>query len=351
VATPASTASYSPDDDRPPGWTVRKSADLYRVDAWSGGYFGVSPTGSLEAYPDTDPTRSIDLHEVMVGLAGRDISSPVIIRLTGILEHRMRQLRATFDAVIEESGYRGSYACAYPLKVNQEHHVCETIRDLGAELGFGLEVGSKPELIAGLALTHGFDDMPLVCNGFKDSEYIETVILAAKMGRNIIPVVEQAHELRLIQRSANEHRILPSFGIRAKLATPGVGRWAGSSGIRGKFGLTVGEVLHAVDYLREENLLAGLKMLHCHIGSQICDIRTVKYMVSEVAHLYVELIRAGAPVETLDIGGGLAVDYDGSSSATDSSMNYTLEQYASDVVYRVLSICDESGVPHPNLMT
>ncbi len=332
-------------------WSVQKSTDLYRVDAWSGGYFGVSPAGSVEAYPDADPTRSIDLHEVMRGLAGREITSPVIIRLMGILEHRMRQLRWTFDAVIEESGYRGSYSCAYPIKVNQERHVCEAIRDLGADLGFGFEVGSKPELIAGLALTHGFNQMPLVCNGFKDAEYIEIVVLAAKMGRNIIPVVEQAHELRLMHRSAAEHRVLPSFGIRAKLATPGVGRWAGSSGVRGKFGLTVGEVLHAVEYLRKENLLAGFKMLHCHIGSQICDIRAVKHMVSEVAHLYVELIRAGAPVETVNIGGGLAVDYDGTNSATDSSMNYTLEQYAADVVYRVLSICDEAGVPHPKLMT
>lgn len=332
-------------------WSVQKSTDLYRVDAWSGGYFGVSPAGNVEAYPDADPTRSIDLHEVMRGLAGREITSPVIIRLMGILEHRMRQLRGTFDAVIEESGYRGSYSCVYPIKVNQERHVCEAIRDLGADLGFGFEVGSKPELIAGLALTHGFNQMPLVCNGFKDAEYIEIVILAAKMGRNIIPVVEQAHELRLMHRSAAEHRVLPSFGIRAKLATPGVGRWAGSSGVRGKFGLTVGEVLHAVEYLREENLLAGFKMLHCHIGSQICDIRAVKHMVSEVAHLYVELIRAGAPLETVNIGGGLAVDYDGTNSATDSSMNYTLEQYAADVVYRVLSICDEAGVPHPKLMT
>ena len=347
VLSPVSIASASTAD----AWTARHSADLYRVDAWSGGYFGVSPTGTLEAYPGTDPIHSIDLHEVMLGLAGRDITSPVVIRLTGILEHRMRRLRGAFDTVIKESGYRGSYSCAYPIKVNQERHLCETIRDLGAELDFGLEVGSKPELIAGLALTQGFNEMPLVCNGFKDAEYIETVVLAAKMGRNIMPVAEQAHELRLINRSAREHRVLPSFGIRAKLAAAGVGRWAGSSGIRGKFGLTVGEVLHAVDYLREENLLDGLKMLHCHIGSQICDIRAVKHMVSELAHLYVELIRAGASVEILDIGGGLAVDYDGSSSATDSSMNYTLEQYASDVVYRVLSICDEADVPHPKLMT
>ncbi len=334
-----------------PTWTSADSARLYRVEEWGAGYFGVSSSGTLEAYPNGDARQSIDLHDVMRGLAGREISSPVIIRLPGILEHRMRELRRSFDHAIEEAGYGAGYACVYPIKVNQERHICEVIRDLGAELGFGLEVGSKPELIAGLALTQGFNEMPLVCNGFKDAEYIETVVLAAKMGRNIIPVVEQAHELRLIQRSAAEHHILPNFGIRARLAAPGVGRWAGSSGFRGKFGLTVGEILHAIEYLKQENLLGGLKMLHCHIGSQICDIRAVKYMVSELAHLYVELVRAGAPLEVLDLGGGLGVDYDGSRSATESSINYTLDQYAADIVHRVQAVCDEAGVRHPRLMT
>jgi len=335
----------------PPLWSTDRSSDLYRVEAWGGGYFGVSASGSLEAYPSADPDHAIDLHEVVRGLAGREITAPLIIRLPGILEHRMRALRDAFDVAIAAAGYDGGYSCAYPIKVNQERHVCEAIRDIGAELGFGLEVGSKPELIAGLSLTHGFDEMPLVCNGFKDAEYIETVVLAAKMGRRVIPVVEQAHELRLLNRSAQEHDVRPDFGVRAKLAASGVGRWAGSSGFRGKFGLTVGEILHAVEYLEKEELLGGLKMLHCHIGSQIFDIRAVKYMVSELAHLYVELVRAGAPIEILDIGGGLGVDYDGSQSATDSSVNYTLDQYASDVVHRVQAVCDEAGVPHPTIMT
>jgi arginine decarboxylase len=287
----------------------------------------------------------------MRGLAEREITSPVILRFPGILEHRMKDLRRAFDTAIADANYQGSYSCAYPIKVNQERHICEAVRDFGSQLGFGLEVGSKPELIAGLALTQGYNDMPLVCNGFKDAEYIETVVLAAKMGRNILPVVEQAHELELIRRSSNEHSVLPRFGVRAKLAAPGVGRWAGSSGIRGKFGLTVGEILHAVDYLRAEGLLDGFRMLHCHVGSQIFDIRAVKYMVSELAHLYIELVRAGAPVEILDIGGGLGIDYDGSQSATDSSINYTLDQYAADVIHRVKAICDDADVAHPTIMT
>lgn len=332
-------------------WTPAASSDLYRVADWGGGYFGVSETGSLVAFPHGPSGETIDLHDVVSGLAGREVTAPVIIRLPGVLEHRMTHLRRAFDAAISEAGYGGGYACVYPIKVNQERHVCEAVRDFGAELGFGLEVGSKPELIAGLALTQGFNEMPLVCNGFKDAEYIETVVLASKMGRSIVPVVEQAHELKLIADSAAAHRVRPDFGIRARLTTPGVGRWAGSSGFRGKFGLSIGEILHAVDFLREQDLLSGLKMLHCHVGSQIFDIRTVKYVVSELAHLYVELLRAGAPVETLDIGGGLGVDYDGTQSASQGSVNYTLEQYASDVVHRVQTVCDDAGVPHPDIMT
>jgi arginine decarboxylase len=332
-------------------WSPADSSDLYRVTEWGDGYFSVSEAGTVLAHPDGDPAAAIDLHEVMKGLEAREIGTPVIIRLPGILRHRMRELRRAFDDAISDIGYDGDYACVYPIKVNQERHVCEAIRDFGAELGFGLEVGSKPELVAGLALTQGFNDMPLVCNGFKDREYIETAVLAAKMGRNILPVVEQAHELRLIAESARRNDVLPDFGIRAKLAAPGVGRWAGSSGIRGKFGLTVGEILHAVEYLEESELLGGLRMLHCHVGSQIFDIRAVKYVVSELAHLYVELVRAGAPVRILDLGGGLGVDYDGSRSATESSINYTLDQYASDIVHRVKTVCDEADVPHPRIMT
>ncbi len=344
------TTAVAP-SDRLPTWCPQDSANLYRVDAWGGGYFGVTPHGTVAVYPDADATRSIDLYDVVRGLAARDLKPPVVVRFPGILGHRMASLRRVFDDAIAELGYTGSYCCVYPLKVNQERHVCEAIRNFGNELGFGLEVGSKPELLAGLALTEGIDGMPLVCNGFKDAEYVEMVTLAAKMGRNILPVVEQSHELQLIGASAAAHHVVPRFGVRAKLAAPGIGRWAGSSGLRGKFGLTIGEILHAVDYLERTDMLAGFQMLHCHMGSQVFDIQAVKYMVSEMAHLYVELVRAGAPIETLDIGGGLGVDYDGTRSASGSSVNYTLEQYAAAVVHRIQSICDEAGVPHPDIMT
>jgi arginine decarboxylase len=332
-------------------WRPEDSAALYRVSSWGEGYFGVTERGTVAVYPSADGSRRIDLYEVVEGLKAREVTPPVIVRFPGILEHRMGSLRRAFDEAITEHGYRGTYACLYPIKVNQERHVCESVVRFGRALGFGLEVGSKPELLAGLSLTRGMNGMPLVCNGFKDAEYVEIATLAAKMGRNVLPVVEQAHELRLIEASARSHNVVPQFGIRAKLAATGVGRWAGSSGYRGKFGLTVGEILHAVEYLEGVDMLSGLRMLHCHMGSQIFDIRAIKTMVTELAHLYVELLKAGAPIETLDIGGGLGVDYDGTQSAHGASVNYTLEQYASDVIHRVGAICDEAGVPHPNLMT
>jgi arginine decarboxylase len=334
-----------------PSWTPRDAADLYGLEQWGDPYFGVSDAGTVEAYPDGDPSRAVDLHDLLQGLAARQIHAPVVLRFPGILEHRMRTLRRAFDEARAEAGYQGGYSCVYPIKVNQQRHICEEIREVGRQVGFGLEVGSKPELLAGLALTEGLNDMPLICNGFKDEEFIETALLAAKMGRDILPVAEQAEELELIVRVARRHRVTPRFGVRAKLAARGIGRWAQSTGIRGKFGLSVSQMVNAVDYLREEGMLEGLRMLHCHVGSQIYDIRTVKYAVNELTHLYVEMVKLGAPLEILDLGGGMGVDYDGSGSARDSSVNYSVEEYAADVIHRVQSICDDAGVPHPDLVT
>ncbi len=341
-------------------WTTRDSAELFGLHEWGGGYFGVSELGSVLVHPDGDAgevgsdasgKRSLDLRDIVDGLAARDLSTPVVLRFDDILAHRMGHLRRAFDNAREGSGYEGKYTCVYPIKVNQQRHLCEVIRDLGRELGFGLEAGSKPELLAGLSLTEGLTEMPLICNGFKDQEFIETVVLAAKMGRNVIPVIEQTHELELLVAAATEHAQTPRFGIRAKLASGGTGRWASSVGFRGKFGLSVSQILASVDFLREQGMLDGLQMLHCHIGSQIFDIRTLKAAISELTHLYVELVRLGAPMGVLDLGGGLGVDYDGSHSATDSSVNYTLEQYAEEITYRVKAICDDAGVKHPDLIT
>jgi len=337
----------------PDRWTSRHAAEMYALDQWGADYFDVSEGGTLLVTPRgtaPDAPRA-DLLEIVRGLEARDLMTPVVLRFDDILAHRMGHLRSAFDAAVAEAEYSGRYRCVYPIKVNQQRHLCEVIRDLGAELDFGLEAGSKPELLAGLALTEGMQSMPLVCNGFKDAEFIETVLLAAKMGRNIVPVIEQTHELELLAQLAAEHQQLPRFGIRAKLASGGAGRWAGSVGFRGKFGLSVSQILASIEFVRERGLLDGLRMLHCHIGSQIYDIRTLKTAISEMTQLYVQMIRAGAPMDTIDFGGGLGIDYDGSASATDSSINYTLEQYASEIVYRVKSICDDAEVPHPDLIT
>lgn len=337
----------------PPRWTVRKAADLYAIQRWGGGYFDVSERGTVVVTPSGSAAGAprADLLDIVRGLEARDLTTPVVLRFDDILAHRMADLRRAFDGAKAEAGYGGTYRCVYPIKVNQQRHLCEVIRDLGADLDFGLEAGSKPELLAGLALTEGFDEMPLVCNGFKDAEFLETVLLAEKMGRNVLPVIEQTHELDLLAALAPQHDLLPRFGIRAKLASGGAGRWAGSVGFRGKFGLSATQILGAIDFVRDRGLMDGLRMLHCHIGSQIYDIRTLKSAISELTHLYVEMVRRGAPMGALDLGGGLGIDYDGSASATDSSINYTLDQYASEIVYRVKSICDDAGVAHPDLIT
>ncbi|MDZ7778560.1 MAG: biosynthetic arginine decarboxylase [Gemmatimonadota bacterium] len=339
------------ESERETEWSTQHAADTYRFEEWGDGYLGISEQGTLVVHPTGSPEHSMDLLEIVEGLETRGLTPPVVLRFPDLLRHRMTKLRDAFAAAIEEVGYGARYSCVYPIKVNQQRQLCEAVCDVAEELDFGIEVGSKPELLAGLALTVGRNSMPLVCNGFKDDEFIETVILAAKMGRNVIPVVEQFHELELIAKQAKAHDVQPRIGIRVRLGAGGIGRWATSSGLRGKFGLSVSEVLQAVDYLKERDLLDSLQFLHCHIGSQIYDIRTVKYAVSEVTHLYAELVQHGAPMGMLDLGGGLGVDYDGTQTASPASSNYTVEQYALDVVHRIKSICDDAEIAPPHIFS
>jgi arginine decarboxylase len=235
--------------------------------------------------------------------------------------------------------------------VNQQRHVCEQIRDVAGELGFGLEAGSKPELLAILGLTTEHPEMLIVCNGFKDDEYAETVVLAKKLGRKIIPVVERAVELKMFIETSARYGVRPEIGLRFKPMSDGVGRWQSSSGIRSKFGLTASQALKALEDLQRAGMADCLKLLHFHIGSQICDIRGLKSAISELAHAYVELSRLGAGLEMIDVGGGLGIDYDGSQSATDSSINYSPGEYASDIVYRIKTACDDAGVAHPTIIS
>ena len=332
-------------------WSVADSNRTYGLDGWGGGYFGVGSDGHLLVMPTRDPERTIDLYELTSGLSAREIYTPVIVRFTDMLRSRILEVHDAFDKAINDNNYKGQYTLVYPIKVNQQRQLCEQIRDFGHEHGFGMEAGSKPELLAVLGLTSSTPGMPIVCNGFKDREYIETVILATKLGRNIIPVVERFRELQLIIETAKRYGMKPNIGLRMKPTSRGSGRWQSSGGVRSKFGLSAGQALRALDLLRSEGLEGSLKMLHFHIGSQICDIRHFKTAVSELARLYTELSRLGAGLDTIDVGGGLGLDYDGSRSTFDSSVNYTLNDYAQDVVYRIKTACDESGLAHPRIIS
>lgn len=332
-------------------WTPEESAELYRVGLWGGGYFAVNAQGRVEATPGGSASTKIDLHDVVRGLSARGIDTPVLLRFSGILDHRLRALSQAFENSIKENNYKGDYLAVYPIKVNQQRQVVDEVRDYGHRLGFGLEVGSKPELLAVLAMTVETPNQPIICNGFKDARYIEAVILATKLGRRIIPVIENVRELRLIIHFAEKHKVRPTMGVRVKLASGGSGRWADSVGVKSKFGLTISQLLEAVATLRRHDLLDGLKLLHCHSGSQLQDIAQVKRYITELAHVYVQLKAEGAGLTMLDVGGGLAVDYQGSQTNRPSSMNYSLDEYASDIVYRIGSVCDAAEVAHPTIVT
>jgi arginine decarboxylase len=335
----------------PNGWTVDDALDLYQVPAWGSGYFSINAAGHIVVRPDTTPDREIDLFEVVQGLAARDLSAPVVVRFSDILAHRLQRLHDVFAQAIAENEYRNRYAAVYPIKVNQQRLVVEEVYRYGASHGFGLEVGSKPELLAVMAMTEGSTDRIIVCNGFKDSSYIEAVILATKLGRTIIPVVENFAELALILKHAETYGVRPRIGVRVKLASEGSGRWRESAGDRSKFGLFVTEILELLKVLREKDMLDCLQLVHCHPGSQLQDIRRVKEAINELAHVYAELVKLGAGLKYIDVGGGLGVDYDGSGTNFQSSMNYTLAEYANDVVYRIASVCNARDVPHPMIIS
>jgi arginine decarboxylase len=285
------------------------------------------------------------------GLKQRELTTPVVVRFSGILAHRLRQLNDAFARAISENDYRNRYSAVFPIKVNQQRLVVQEVYRYGADFGFGLEAGSKPELLAVMAMTENSPDRLIVCNGFKDDSYIETAMLATKLGRTIVPVVENFAELGLIIKHARALDVRPRIGIRVKLASEGSGRWRDSAGEKSKFGLFITEILEAVEVLRRENMLDCLKLVHCHPGSQLQDIRRVKDAINELAHVYAELKLLGAGLEYIDVGGGLGVDYDGSGTNYTSSMNYSVEEYANDVVYRVASVCNARGIDHPLIVS
>ena len=330
-------------------WTTAEAAELYDVASWGKGYFSVGKNGNLQVHPEKDTSRAIDLKELVDNLQLRGISLPILIRFGEILKHRLGEMHQAFQNAIAEHGYKNNYCCVYPIKVNQQRQVVEEVFEYGRPYHFGLEAGSKPELLAVLAIAD--NQTPIICNGFKDDEYIEMVMLAKKIGRNIIPVVEKYTELDLILKHSQRVGVRPVIGLRVKLASRGSGRWKSSGGYRSKFGLTVTEALRALEQLKAVHMEDCLELLHFHLGSQITNIRQIKGAVTEAARVFVELHRAGAGLHYMDVGGGLGIDYDGSQTDFESSVNYTLQEYANDVVYHIQSICDESEVPHPVIVS
>ena len=330
-------------------WSLADAGELYDVASWGKGYFSIGSNGHLWVHPSKEPTRGIDLRELVEKLELRGISLPILIRFAEILKHRLAELHQAFQNSIAEHGYKGGYCCVYPIKVNQQRQVVEEVLKYGRPYKFGLEAGSKPELLAVLAIAD--NETPIICNGFKDDEYIEMVMLAKKIGRQIIPVVEKYTELDLILKHSQRVGVRPVIGLRLKLASKGSGRWKSSGGYRSKFGLTVTEALQALEQMKAAGMDDCLELLHFHLGSQITNIRQIKGAVNEAARIYVELKRLGAGLKFLDVGGGLGIDYDGSQTDFESSVNYTLQEYSNDVVYHIQNVCDEAEIPHPTIIS
>jgi arginine decarboxylase len=334
-----------------PAWTTEDAADLYQIHGWGAGFFAINDKGHVVVRPQKTARPEVDLYEVIVGLKERGYKTPMLIGFSDLLARRIRDLNDAFGSAIKENGYKGEYRAVYPIKVNQQRHLVEEVQAYGSAFNFGLEVGSKPELLAVLGMTAETPDKLIICNGFKEERYIEFVTLAAKLGRNIIPVIENINELRLVVDLAARYSVMPRIGVRVNLDAQGVGRWRHSSGAKAKFGLSIAEVLDVLEFLRQRRVPEAFQLLHCHIGSQVHNIRHVNDAINELSRIYTELKKMGAGLRYLDIGGGLGVDYDGSQTNFEFSTNYTLAEYAANVVYRVMSVCDDEGVEHPTIVS
>lgn len=332
-------------------WTIDDAEELYGVRRWSAGYFSIGQNGNIQVNADhRRPDVKIDLQEVVDEMLAEGIQMPAVIRFHDVLRSQVEILNETFRDTIEQAEYQGKYVGVYPVKVNQMREVVEEIVDAGEPYNYGLEAGSKPELMAAMAYNENPEALT-VLNGYKDEDYLTLALLGRRLGRKMIVVVEKFSELEMLVHLSQKLKIEPMIGLRSKMMVKSQGKWASSSGERAKFGLSIAEILNAIDYLKSHDMLHCAKLLHYHIGSQISDIRKIKEAVTEGARLYAKLVQLGVPMEYLDIGGGLGIDYDGTSSTTDSSRNYSTEEYIADVVYGVKQICDLENVPHPNLVS
>ena len=340
--------SQTSDDARP--WDIQTARTLYNVDRWGAKYFDINEEGHVVATPLQEKGAAVDITDVIEEAKGRGLKFPLLIRFQDILRHRVEAINLAFRSSIVEFSYTGQYRGVFPIKVNQLREVVEEILDAGKAFDFGLEVGSKPELFAGLALQDQAGSF-IICNGYKDATFIRMALMGIKLGKRVIMVVEKLEELRQIIAVSRQMGVEPLIGIRARLMSKGAGKWAESGGENAKFGLSTAEILTATQILRAERLEHCFALLHFHIGSQVPDILTIKKAVQEASRFYAKLFIMGFSIKYIDVGGGLGVDYDGSRSAYDSSTNYSLQEYTNDVVYYMGHICNEEKVPHPDIVS
>ena len=332
-------------------WSIEEAERVYGVSQWGGGYFQIGENGNVHITPvPEDPSIRIDFNSVIEDIRKEGVQFPVVVRFHDILRSQVAGLNKAFRSSIEEAEYQGQYQGVYPVKVNQMREVVEEIVEAGAPFNYGLEAGSKAELLTVLAMNTNEDSLTIL-NGYKDDEFMRLALLGRKLGRKIVVVVEKYSELLLLVKVSKELNIDPIIGVRAKMTVKGRGKWESSGGERAKFGLTITEIIKTARYLEEQGMSHCLKLLHFHIGSQLTDIRAVKEAMTEGARIYADLHKMGFPLDYVDVGGGLGIDYDGSNSTNESSRNYSMQEYVADVVYGMKEMCDLEGVPHPNLVS
>jgi arginine decarboxylase len=329
-------------------WSIEQARASYNIPYWGGGYYDIGETGRLCVYPERDPRRGIDMLELVERVHAEGLTLPVLLRFNGILHNRVDSLVEAFTGEMERDGYQGRYTAVYPIKVNQQRSVVEEILYRGDER-VGLEAGSKPELMAVLAMVPRGG--MVVCNGYKDREYIRLALIGKALGHRVCIVVEKLSELQLILEESRALGIEPLLGLRVRLASVGTGKWQNSGGEKSKFGLSAAQVLHTVEWLRDNGLLDSLKLLHFHLGSQIANIRDIQRGAREVARFYAELYQLGVPLSIIDVGGGLAIDYEGTRSRSECSMNYSVREYAHTIVHTLWEVCSDYELPHPDIIS
>ena len=334
-----------------PSWTIESARELYNLEGWGAGYFDINERGHVVVRPDHDrPDRALDLFDLARDLEEQGVALPVLLRFSDILKSRIESLSERFESAIKEFEYQGGYTSVYPIKVNQQRHVVEEIVQFGKAHGVGLECGSKPELQAVLSLSESTDHI-IVCNGYKDEEFMRLALMGQKLGHRVFIVLEQLSELDVLLQAADDLGVTPTAGVRIKLVAEGAGRWAQSGGEKSKFGLNAAQLMKLIDRLRSLGRVDILKLIHFHIGSQVTDIRYIKSALQEVSRYYAEIRKAGVDITHVDVGGGLGVDYDGTGSTSNASVNYSLQEYANDVIYTIAEMCRDQEIPMPHIVS